>query len=413
MVLRPDDARAGAKVSTGPSMYDDDSPQPRADASAKSLAEGKPLLVEIAGNNRLFSLDAARGFAIIAMVVAHTAPFVAPAPKVITLVEGLLNDVAAPLFALIIGVTLSVTSNDRLLPAGARTAFRRSFALKALVLIGLGFALEIEPSGVNIVLDFLGVTMLLSLPLIFLRSRTLLCWAAGILALTPGVVTFMRTLAVTHPDMVYPSSATTVVLDWLFLGRSYQVPIFLGMLLLGIVLGRMLLGGRLPHLYLFAVSAAGFMVTKAVGHLVVPDTSPAVRGGYLEVLGETALALLVFTAIVFICDQATGAPARTARRVFAFASVQGRMALSIYVFHVGVLILIVSARGAADSANARWFESPRGWLIQIGLVLLCWLFAAAWSRWFGSGPLEQAIGRLSGRRKQAIMRKAALTTEPH
>lgn len=58
---------------------------------------------------RVFSLDAARGFAIFAMIVAHTYIFISPAHILVAYAEGTLNHLAAPLFALIIGVTIAVT----------------------------------------------------------------------------------------------------------------------------------------------------------------------------------------------------------------------------------------------------------------------------------------------------------------
>jgi hypothetical protein len=76
------------------------------------------------------------------------------------LVESLLNDVTAPLFALVIGVTVAVTAA----PPGTATAQRRRYqnqtAIRAGALIAIGLLLDVRFSGVAVVLPHLGVTML-------------------------------------------------------------------------------------------------------------------------------------------------------------------------------------------------------------------------------------------------------------
>ncbi|MBK0419469.1 DUF418 domain-containing protein [Leucobacter sp. CSA1] len=347
------------------------------------------------GSGRLFSLDAARGFAVFAMVIAHTSPFIRPAPKAVELVEDALNDVAAPLFALIIGVTVAVTGPA---PSTADPSARRRYqlqtAVKAAALIGIGILLELAPSGVNIVLQTLGVTMLLAIPLLFARVRTLLVWAAALMVVGPGIVTGLRVLAESRPELVFPRTPLTVLLDLLALNPGYQVLAFLPLLLAGIAIGRTVLSDRRPMTVLLAVSFAALLPMQLWKSLDLAGTG--LRGGYVEVWREAPLALCAFALIVLLTDLASDRVAAM-RRVFAPFSVQGRLALSVYAFHVLVLMWLFAVRATASPETLPWFAPPRGWLLQIGLVTACWMFSAAWWRWLGVGPIERVIGALSGR----------------
>ncbi|WP_162903771.1 heparan-alpha-glucosaminide N-acetyltransferase domain-containing protein [Leucobacter sp. wl10] len=355
---------------------------------------------------RYYSLDAARGFALFAMVIAHTGPFLKPAPMIIAYPESILNDVAAPLFMLSIGVTATIAGPPIGADAGDRRRYRLQTAVRAVILIALGFLLEFAPSGVNIVLDYIGVAMLLALPFLFARTRTLLIWAAALIAIGPGLVTWLRGLAVTVPELVYPTTPVTIALDWIALGHGYQALAFLPILLIGLVLGRTILRNRAAMFVLFHASVVAFIPIELWRILDLPGTG--IRGGYVEVLRELPLALGAFALIALLTDLGPDRLVTGARRVFEPLSVQGRLGLSIYALHVLVLMGIWAARNASASSGAvTWFSWPRGAAIQIGLVVFCWLFAAAWWRWLGPGPIERVVGVVSGRHPLSSLTSSA------
>ncbi|MFV0433012.1 MAG: DUF418 domain-containing protein [Leucobacter sp.] len=332
-----------------------------------------------------------------------------PTPRPVELVENLLNDVAAPLFALIIGVTITLTAPAAERAGSAETsALRRRYrlqtAVKAGVLIALGFLLEFAPSGVNIVLDYLGVMLLVMIPLLFLSNRTLIIVAAAIVAIGPALVTLVRQLAITAPTLIYPQNFFTVVLDWFVLGTGYQVPIFVAMGLAGLVIGRTILRNRRALLIVLVVSVIAFIPPKIWKMRDLPGYD--IRGNYPEVLNETALAIGLFALILLLTDLASSRLRRFTVPIFTPFVAPGRMALSVYVFHVLILMWIVDLLFDVSPVMLPWFTWPRGLAIQIGLVVLCWAFAAAWSRWVGVGPLERVIGVLSGRHRLAASRRS-------
>lgn len=350
------------------------------------------------GISRVFAIDAVRGFAIFAMVVAHTAPYLQPTPRPLEIVEGLLNDVAAPLFALVIGVTISLTAPSAARgddDARQRWIYRAQTGAKALVLIALGFLLEFAPSGVNIVLDYLGIMLLTMIPLLFLRTRSLLIVAGALLAVGPGIVTMVRQIAETTPSLIFPRTIGTRLLDWFVLGVAYQVLALLAMGLIGMAIGRSVLRDRRAFTFLFWGSVIAFIPFKAWKMLDLPGSE--IRGGYAEVLSEAALAIGVFSFVVLVTDLASSRVRRTTQLIAAPLVVQGRMALSIYVFHVLVLMEVVQLRMRFAESSIEWFMWPRGLIIQLGVIAICWMFAAFWWRWIGIGPVERLLGVVSGR----------------
>lgn len=361
---------------------------------------------ESPGASRLLIVDAARGFAVTAMIIAHTAPFLKPAPRGVGLAQSLLNDVAAPLFALVIGLTVAVTAA----PPGTATAQRRRYrvqtAIRAGALIAIGLLLDIRFSGVTVVLQHLGVTMLAMLPFLFMRTRPLLAWGAAFLVVGPAVVTWCRIYGI---PMLSPNSplAVRAVLDWIVLGRSYQALTLLPLALIGIVIGRTILRQRRAMTILLAASVAGFLTVQLWIALDLPGRS--LRGGYVEAWREAPLALGALAAIVLLTDLAPDRVLRMTVPPARAVAVMGTMSLSVYVLHVLILMGLYSVQPTAAESLAFWRVQPRGWLAQIGLVLVCWIFAAAWWRWMGTGPVERVLGVVSGRHRPATL----LHRRPH
>lgn len=365
-------------------------------------------------HTRLYALDATRGFAVVAMVIAHTAPGIRSiAPSPVRYAEGVLNDLAAPLFALVIGVTIALTSQAAATTARGRTRYRLETAIKALVLIGLGLLLGLQFSGVIIVLEYLGFALLVALPLLFLSTRTCLILAAAIFAVSPLLVEGARRIVAANPTLLaQPSSPLTLVVDWIALGPSYRLVGILPLYLLGIGLGRVLLGRRhLPIRLMLIASIAGFVAMTAWSFFTSPETPlvdvvrPGIRGSYYEVIRDASMAVGAFTVIYWLTDLSPKRIQRTARRLLSPIAVQGTMALSIYVLHVVLLMGIYNGWLLAPATvQQTWLTgNARGLIIQIGLVLICWLFAAAWWKWLGAGPIERLLGVVTARHRPSSL----------
>ncbi len=360
-------------------------------------------------SRRLLALDAARGFAVWAMIVAHTAPFLRPSPRAVEFADGVLNDVAAPLFALIIGVTVAVAGPPVTAPADRRQRYRRRTAAKAVVLIVLGLLLDLRFSGVAIVLAYLGVTILAAIPLLFVRVRTLVLSALLLLVVGPGIITGLRAtlangLVLTDTpirDAAFHWPVTSTLLDWIVLGRSYQLLTLLPLVLLGVAIGRTILSQRHPMLALLGVSFVAFVVMQLWKSMDQPGTG--IRGGYVEVWRETPLALGALAGVVLLTGLASPRILGATRPLAEPFAVQGRLALSVYVLHVLILMGVYSMRGEATGDLATWFVPPRGWAIHVGLVLACWAFAAAWWHRNGTGPVERLLRWVNGGRPTATL----------
>lgn len=342
--------------------------------------------------HRIVSLDTIRGFAIVAMIVAHAIPFtVAVTPGFVLAGEALLNDVASPLFALVIGATIALnTRGDRFASRGAsRSRFRVETAIKAVVLIGIGLLLGLAYSGVAVVLDFLGATLLVALPLLFLSSRSLLV-IAGLLCLTgPPIIAWVQALATTTPTLVYPPTPITIALDWLTLDPSYRVLSLLPLLLLGIVLGRWTLGRTRATAIVAVIGVTAFGASIPWREVAVA-AGTYTSGSYPDLLRDLGLSLIAYGGLGLLVDATRGPWQQSARAVLLPITAQGQMALSIYVLHVVALMGIWASPLAA--AGSGWIGTLRGWLLTAALLAGCALFAIVWSRTLGTGPLERVLG---------------------
>lgn len=338
---------------------------------------------------RLVSLDSVRGFAIVAMIVAHTVVFTrAISPGWLLTVEGLLNDVASPLFALVMGATVAL--NTRRIAQSGRTRFRLESAIKGAALIVAGFALEFGFSGANIVLDYLGVTLIAGIPCFFLSSRALIVIVGVLAAVGPLLNDWAHALLAAG---AVPAGPLATIVDWTFTGEAYRLTGLLPLFLTGIVVCRWALGDTSRTAVL-----AGIGMTLLIGAFVLSRPYAAddslVSGSHLDLMRDFGLALTAYGTLSLLAESPQPGLRRWSRRLLAPFSVQGRMALTIYVLHVLILIGIW-ASPLALGASPAWIGTPRGFLLTAAVLLICLAFAVAWSRLLGAGPIERVVGVVS------------------
>lgn len=312
-------------------------------------------------------------------------------------IEGVLNDVAAPLFVLVMGITFTISGPSLHADSKQRRAFQIQTALRAMLLIMLGFALEFSYSGVNVVLDYIGVAMLLVVPVLFLSSRVLLWSSAALIALGPIVVMGAR---VAFNELFFTLPAPVqLALDWLVLGTGYQVVNFLPLVMIGIVFGRGGLKQRTLMSRLAVWSLAAYVPMRVLRPFVPEQFD--VRGGVAEAWPELALALGTFATIVVLNDFAKPTTTKVFGALFVPIAAVGRMALSLYVLHVLILMAIYASIFTNPTSLFTPGSTP-ALLVQPALLLICWAFAAAWWRWLGKGPLERVFSLLTGRRARKV-----------
>ena len=323
-------------------------------------------------STRLDGLDAARGLAVVSMLIAHLSPVGGPA--------NITEYLTAPLFAVVIGVAMGLVLEDRRPPAGT---FLRDNALRGILLVLLGVLLQATYDQIVVVLPYLGILIIVLAPVALLLHRVpivTLGVAAALAVLSPLVMERAREWRLRHPDA--PAMVLDLV-DWLAAGSSYRVVSFLAMALGGLALATVLRRAtRMPGAWLvggvlLAVSLAAYLLGAAS-----PDGAGAYSGTTAEIVGATLLScgtvVLSFAVLQTMRDLGAGP---VADPVLA----TGRLALTAYTLQILWLALLSALRdGAPDD---EW------WILGSSIVVVvgaCW----ALDRWWGTGPLEWVVHRL-------------------
>jgi uncharacterized membrane protein YeiB len=366
----------------------------------------------VAAPARLDGVDLARAIALIGMMLVHvvmTVDWRTGDPSVAGMLAG---GRAAPLFALLAGLSLGLV--HRRDPRGAGSP--RAVAVRSLLLLVLGLLLaSLESVNVLVILGFYGVMLLVVLPFLALPTRVLGLVAVGWVVVAPVVhLALLGPLGTTYQGQLEPadlSDPAGFVAELLVTG-TYPALVWTGYLLVGAWLGRLPLD-RVRTASAVAAGGAVLLVASLVAGLValrsgaldavVDDTSwrglfvsswslegvtrPArllVVGEHtsssLNVLSATGSALLALGLCLLVVH------ARPLRTLVTPLLAAGSMPLTLYTLHVLWL----------------WSENAHGWRMAqdrhvewasqvVVLVVAAWL----WRRQWGRGPLEQAVRTLS------------------
>lgn len=331
------------------------------------------------GAGRIIGVDLARCLALIAMYVAHVAPSAGPAG-----VLNLSEFVAAPLFALLIGVSAYLSTERMSFPA-----LFASSVVRGIVLIAIGLYINTWDAQVDIVLPYLGVLSVLIAPLVFLPA-----WLLGGISL---VSWWFAATALTHFTPAYnehilSGSYLQYAYQWAFTGTHYQAFTLLAYACVGGILARAL--GEW--------GAAGDAVTAVAATGVAGAIYWYATTELYEFLPYTASRLEI-TFALFLSIAALGWSCLLARMFSARSRVldplvaTGRMTLSLYVLQIGVLALY--ARYAPVYGLP--YSDDSWWMLAL-LIFVSVLFAWGWDRLLGRtiarrGPLESLLALVTGR----------------
>ncbi|MFC3995367.1 heparan-alpha-glucosaminide N-acetyltransferase domain-containing protein [Nocardiopsis sediminis] len=390
---------------------------------------------------RLAGVDVARALALFGMFTAHLGVGAIG-------VFGLFGDDAAEafyqltrgrssaLFAFLAGVALALTTGRSVPLTG--TPLQRArvrILVRALVLALLGGVLDALDAPIAIILTYYGGFFLLALPLLRLRAPALMATAAAVGLLGPQVSFVIRS-AMGESAPFRPTSIGGF--GDFFLTGYYPALTFMAFVLAGLAVGRLdLRSGRVRARLAGAgalLAAAGYggswLLLNTFGVLdllllsqpqVVPAGTdpgaldPALReslrqwmaeqvndlhgqvpvdspwwlavasphsGTTLEIAGATGCALLALVACLVLAD-ATG-------WLLAPLAAAGSMSLTVYCGHI--VVIAVLGMSFTDIAPFR-LEA---------FVLGAVVFASLWRPVFGRGPLEWALGAVSGLAASAV-----------
>ncbi len=371
---------------------------------------------------RVDAVDLARGMALIGMMLVHLSSYwLDKNPPVGHIVAG---GRAAPLFALLAGVALSLV-HDRD-PRGAGST--RATVIRAVLLIAIGLGLgSLHDMPVFVILAFYGLLIVAALP--FRRLPTRALWIlAGVWAVTAPVILhwarvghdFVEVGQAEWSDLKHPIDLLMELLVW----GTYPALVWFAYVLVGLGIGRLDLRSTTAAWRLVTDGAmllvlallAGWVLIRT-GQLDDPNDlgwrqlfeerqwpfDPAHWNDLLLVGTHTSTPLNVVSAIgsavlvVGVCALLVRVP--WVRIVLAPVRAAGAMTLTLYTIHV-----LWAWRLRVDYMNdhdGAWSDgSVRDWLLQV--VVLC-LAATLWRRFIGKGPLEWLMRRVSvwGRRDRA------------
>ena len=339
---------------------------------------------------RVDGVDAARGLALIGMFVAHVSPAVAD-PGLAELVA-IADERPRLLFALTAGIGLGFMSGGTQPIADGRRELRRQIAIRAVILIALGFVIwaTLHPL-VFIILDVYGVAFLLMLPLLFIPRGAAVALGAGLLAMTPAIAELGARTEFVEAVRETPLKFLS---DWI-VGGAYPVIVWVPVMLIGLGLARMDLGSpRVVGLIALAglVAASVFLPISSKlpppEHVAEAGWSVPLRAS-IETLGNTGVCLVVVAATLALTALARPGARRAASAILSPVIAMGAMPLSIYTIHLVVISLAIRREDGVATDDS--------WALVVGLIVGSMAFAWLWRRYLGRGPLERVLRSASGR----------------
>lgn len=345
---------------------------------------------------RLLGLDVARGVAIVAMVIAHGMPFLGGVSRPVAIGLTQINDLASPLFAVVMGATAALAV-QRARTSGVRGARRLigHNVLRGLVLVALGIGLEQLNTWVVIILHMLGILLIVGTPLAFLTTRVQCALAALFTLVGPFAVEAVQRAAHARPGEVIvglpPAWSMNRGVDWLILNPHYRVLTLVPLFLLGSVLYHWTRTRR-ACLHTVGIGVV-VMIPWVIARIVRVD---AVSGDLLDQSHETGMAIAAF-GLLRLLDVAGSRWPRPLEGLARAIGGVGTVALSLYCFHVGLLVLLqprfVDGVPWGRAAGVGWFLA-----LLIPTVVVGWL----WWRFLGKGPIERLIDVVVPRRVEPV-----------
>lgn len=324
------------------------------------------------------SIDLVRGVAVLCMVVAHVRVWVPVDSLPVLVLLKFVNDVASPLFALIMGVSAGIVlTRASRRPAGGVFVLRN--LLRGLLLVVIGVLLEQLGTFVAIVLMSLGLTLVVAAPLALLP----LPGVAGAATLTFLGAPFVNARAreLLGADRVHSALWHDQVLEWLVLSDHYRVTNLLPFVLAGVVLSRTGLTRRT----VLATLGTGMAAAMGMVLLRLGGVRPSVSGDLPDSVADLALAATAFGLIVLVGREVPG----RLTRALAPAHATGELALTAYVLHVGLIAVVMrTVTFTGPASGVVW-----GAAVLVVTVLACWL----WWRHVGRGPVEEVVAGVTDR----------------
>jgi uncharacterized membrane protein len=378
---------------------------------------------------RLTGIDAARGVALIAIMCVHLLPRTYPSTGTPTLTWIFFPGDSPALFALLAGTGMAFTSGGRRPVRGrALTAARTGVAVRAVLLLvlglSIGYLMPPQPPAFNILIYFTAY-FLLAVPFLGLAPRTLFVLSGIFLLIGPLLIHVvggaLPEFSSFNPTFGTVLSEPVAVLWQLLVTGTYPALPYMAYVLAGVAIGRLNLRSLRVQVRLLVAGAALAATAKLVSwHLLYSaDVYTTLLYSVPSLTREQLYTLLVYGPsgtlptttpwwlILTTPDANTpfsvawslgislavvGACLLVARKFEAWLvplAAVGAMTLSLYYAHLVFL-------------SFGFFYSHRLLWAVVSLVLSV-LFALAWERAFGQGPVERLLNAVVRPARRAVL----------
>jgi uncharacterized membrane protein YeiB len=338
-----------------------------------------------AGHPRVVGVDAARGFALLGMIIVNVGP-VNP-QSLLERLYLLPYGRASVLFVVVAGIGMGYLLNRR-----SERERWLTVTWRAALLFAGGVALQGLTDQVNVILPTYAVLFLLAPLLSRLPSRVLLPAAGVVLALVGPAVIVAHEMIRPAPHVLDPVTLGTrpweavhsLALTGPYPLASWTVPFVAGLCVARLdltstqVLRRLAVGGA-------AAAFGAATVSQLTYALIGPGAD---RGPWRLLTGAAhgqmplwlASSIGGALAVVAVCSLIMRRPNRS--RVLGWLVACGRLSLTLYVLHFVVLALTKPVGG---------FSFGQGVLISAALIATVITVAVVWERMGWPGPLERLL----------------------
>ncbi|MCU7820350.1 acyltransferase family protein [Kitasatospora sp. DSM 101779] len=346
---------------------------------------------------RLAGLDLARGLAVFGMFAAHLGPdpeVGGPVGAAMRLAHGR----ASALFAVLAGCSLVLLAGRR--PRTRRDTRRTAtgIAVRAVLLIALGTALDALDPPITVILTAYGAYFLLALPLLRLPAAPLAGLALTWAVLAPQLSYALRTAGAAE---LLPQRLAEPLLTGVYPAATWMPFVLAGMALARFDPSRPTVRRRaatVGAVLLVLGYGASWLAVRLLGTAAPEEGSGVVdpgdpagllgaaphTGTTFEVLGALGFALLVVAGCLELTARPGGAEGAGTAAVAGVAAV-GRLSLTAYVAHI--LLVALLGIGLDPGPPLPLFASfVAGTLVA----------AVLWTARFARGPLETVMHRAAG-----------------
>ena len=380
---------------------------------------------------RLVGIDAARGLALIGLMAIHLLPAWNEETGEASWSWRLFSGDSAALFALLAGVGLALTSGGRHPHEGATmTADRIGLLVRAVLIAAVGLwigTLMPEDAPADNILIYYGVFFLLAIPFLHAGPKALFVCAAvfGIVSplLMQGLLDQLPAWSNNNPTLSTVLTEPGATASQLLLTGTYPALPYMTYLLVGMGLGRLNLRKQEVQIRLLVIGVGMAIFAQATSYFLL-----YAFGGYQRLLDASAMGeheleeVLVWgpdslpTSTVWwlaIATPHTNTPLAIAASLGVSLAVLGALLLIarkaetwlMPLAAMGVMTLTLYTAHLVGLSFEIHYDQPYLWFV-INLAVAA-LFAVAWHRALGQGPLERVVSlSVKGTRRLVLNRSS-------